>query len=309
MKYNVAGVLYPSAPFDFEKSISFLQSFKPTNNEQTYQGHRLTKAIELSSIRVIFSVYSTGTIQNPILQYELYANDPISSSSQAEAEDRITFFLSLKDDLTEFYARSERDNIFSPIMKQLYGYHQVKFLTPFENACWAVLSIRNPMKHAINLKKAFMQTYGDKLYLDNTTYFTFPSPQKLITINEDSLNNIVHNQTKANYLWHVIQAFYHMDEMALRSASYQEAYNQLIDIKGIGKWSADFILLRGLGKMEKLPFNEKVLNKSFEVLYSQAASKITLGEISRHYGKFVGYWAHYMRVAQNGSETTSSEGF
>ncbi|WP_040982744.1 DNA-3-methyladenine glycosylase family protein [Oceanobacillus jeddahense] len=299
MNYKVKGYLYPCPPFDFFKSIAFLQSFKPTKGEQTYKGQRITKAVELSTISVVFSVYSMGSIENPKLHYELYSDQPINNSSRLEAEDRISFFLSLDDNLKDFYKFSKNDKIFLPIVKELYGYHQVKFLTPFENACWAVLSTRNPMGYAINLKKQLMQSYGDKICLTDNNYYTFPSPNKFIGIEENDLNNIIKNPRKSNYLWNVIQAFNKFNEKELRSKSYQEVYKKLIGIKGIGEWSASFILLRGLGKMEKLPLNEKVLNKTLQNLYSNNKSEVNIKTISNQYGRFVGYWAHYIRAAAN----------
>lgn len=299
MNYKVKGYLYPTSPFDFNQSIAFLQSFKPTKGEQLYKGKSITKAVELSSISVIFSIYSVGSIEEPKLHYELYSNQPINEFSQIEAEDRMSFFLSLEDDLKDFYKLSQNDEVFLPIVKYLYGYHQVKFLTPFENACWAILSTRNPMDHAIKLKKELMQYYGDEMHLAGNNYFTFPSPRKLQDIEEDELNKIVKNQRKSSYLWNVIQAFNKFSEKELRTKSYQETYKKLLEIKGIGEWSASFILLRGLGKMEKLPLNEKVLNKSIEILYSNNKSEVNLKIIANRYGEFTGYWAHYIRAAVN----------
>ena len=48
------------------------------------------------------------------------------------------------DDLQPFYALAEADPPFWALVQRLYGYHQVRFFTPFENTCWAILGQRTP---------------------------------------------------------------------------------------------------------------------------------------------------------------------
>lgn len=299
--HEIEGFLYPSSPFDFSKSISFMQSFKPTHGDQYYSSSEIIKSVELSTISIVFNIRSIGTIHKPKLHYKIYSPDPIKLSDQKEAEDRISFFLSLNDNLNEFYLLSTEDKIFYPILTTLYGYHQVKFITPFENACWAILSTRNDMSTARKIKTELMLQYGEKLELGNLIFHTFPSPHKLIEVPVEKLSLIVGNDRRSMYLKAAIEAFSMINESELREKSYDEVKNWLLNIKGIGEWSASFILLRGLGKMEHLPFNERVLNRSIESLYNlnRNLDSPTIKEIASKYGKYKGYWAHYIRAAIN----------
>ena len=144
--YHESGTLVPTPPFDFNKSLQFLGVFGPTKNEQTVSTHSLTKAISIDGQTVVFQLTSIGTTEKPGLAYTLFSENPITKAMENVVTERIAFFLSLKDDLQAFYLIGRNDHNFVPIIEQLYGYHQVKFLTPFENACWAVLTQRNPMK-------------------------------------------------------------------------------------------------------------------------------------------------------------------
>ena len=84
----------------------------------------------------------------------------ISESVKTELIDRIKFFLSLDDDLKSFYDYGMNDKAFKPVIKNLYGLHQVKFLTPFEAASWAILSQRISMKVAHNMKERITHVVG-----------------------------------------------------------------------------------------------------------------------------------------------------
>jgi DNA-3-methyladenine glycosylase II len=138
--YQERGTLSPTSPFDFNKSLQFLGIFGPTRNEQTVTSHSLTKAISIDGQTVVFQLASIGTTEKPRLEYILFSDHSITEDTENAVVERLTFFLSLRDDLQHFYQIGREDADFAPIIEHLYGYHQVKFLTPFENACWAVLT-------------------------------------------------------------------------------------------------------------------------------------------------------------------------
>ncbi len=169
--YTESGELTPTPPFDFNKSLQFLGIFGPTKNEQTVSSHSLTKAISLDGQTVVFQLTSIGTTENPGLEYRLFSAKPITEATKNAVAERVTFFLSLTDDLRPFYRIGREDPDFAPVIEHLYGYHQVKFLTPFENACWAVLTQRNPMKIAQKTKQALIETYGGSLEVNGTVYW------------------------------------------------------------------------------------------------------------------------------------------
>src|SRR5690349_18287266 len=94
---------------------------------------------------VVFQVASSGSVEVPRLECELHSAQPLSPAALAAVQDRLSFFLSLDDDLRPFYALAQVDPAMAPEIQRLYGLHQVKFPTPFENAAWAVLSQRAPI--------------------------------------------------------------------------------------------------------------------------------------------------------------------
>lgn len=299
--YTDEGFLYPKPPFDFSKSIDFIHSFKPTEGEQHYKESEIVKAVRLSSISIIFKICSIGTIAKPKLHYQIFSHEPITEKSRTEAEDRISFWLSLDDELNKFYSLAESDPVFQRVINLLYGYHQVKFLTPFENACWAILSTRNNMATARKMKSSLMNKYGTRIEFGTVTHLTFPTAFQLKNVTEEEIHSVIFNRKKAKFLIEVIKAFSQIDEYVLRNQSFEEAKSWLLNIKGIGDWSASFILLRGLGKMDNLPLNEKVLNKSLENLYhfNQNDRSFNIREIAETYKEYQGYWAHYIRAAIN----------
>jgi DNA-3-methyladenine glycosylase II len=297
--YQETGTLTPTPPFDFSKSLQFLGIFGPTKNEQTVSTHSLTKAISIDGQTVVFQLTSIGTTEKPGLEYTLFSAKPFSQAMENAVVERITFFLSLKDDLQPFYRLGREDPDFAPIIEHLYGYHQVKFLTPFENACWAVLTQRNPMKIAQQTKQALVEKYGSSLEVSGSVYWAFPEPMQIAVVDESELLKMIRNDRRTEYLVAVARAFSEADEEFLKTASDEEVEAWLRNIKGIGEWSATFIMVRGLGRMERVPLTEARLFEAASKVYGhgEELSRDDLKRLADKYGLWQGYWAHYIRVA------------
>ncbi len=291
MSQSVTGSLSAVPPFDFTRSLAFLGEFPPANHQQIIREGSLTKAVMIDGQSVVFRVTASAAG----LDYTLFAAQPISAELQHAAADRIAFFLSLADDLRPFYALAQTDPPFAPVLERLYGYHQVKFLTPFENACWAILSQRIPVRVGLTLKARLSDQLGESLTVKGVTHTAFPDAPRLLERARD-LDAIVANQRKADYLRAAAQAFAAVDETWLRNAPYADVEAWLLAIKGIGAWSANFILIRGLGRMDRVPITEGRMLDAVRKVYGADLGEQDVIELGAHYGDYQGYWAHYLRA-------------
>jgi DNA-3-methyladenine glycosylase II len=295
--YQETGALTPTPPFDFDKSLQFLGFFGPTKNEQRVSSRTLTKAICIDGQTIVFQLTSNGTTEEPRLEYTLFSAQPITKATKATVVERVNFFLSLDDDLEPFYRIGHEDPDFAPILEHLYGYHQVKFLTPFENACWAVLTQRNPMNIAQKTKQALTERFGSSLEVAGTVYWAFPEPIQIAVADESELLTVVRNERRAEYLSAVARAFNEVDDEFLKTAPDEEVETWLRSIKGLGEWSVTFIMVRGLGRMERVPLTEKRLVEAASRVYGEEMNREALQHLADKYGPWQGYWAHYLRVA------------
>lgn len=270
----------------------------PTKQEQTISSNTLTKAISIDGQTVVFQLASNGTTENPQLEYTLFSAEPITQETAHAVVERMTFFLSLKDDLQPFYHIGRGDADFAPIIEYLYGYHQVKFLTPFENACWAVLTQRNPMKVAQKTKQALIEKYGSHLEVNGTIYWAFPEPIQIAVADYGEISKLIGNDRRTKYLIATARAFSEVDDEFLKLAPDEEVEAWLRNIKGIGEWSATFIMVRGLGRMEYIPLTETRLIEATSKVYGygEELSREELKRLAERYGSWQGYWAHYLRV-------------
>ena len=302
--YTVNGTLTPQPPFDFQKSLGFIREFAPTRAEQRIIEQTLTKALIVNDRVCAFALKSIGSCDAPQLAYTLYATQPIEPALQTALLDRITFAYSLNDDVRPFYELGRTDRDFASVVEMLHGLHHVKFPTPFESACWAVLSQRVPMVLGQQFKQALMEKYGQSLLIDGVSHRAFPDPAQLQTATQADLEALVRNARKAEYLRAVIGAFNEVDETFLRTGDYDEVRRWLLGIKGIGEWSAELVLWRGLGRMRQWHIAVDSIAGQRMI---DAASKVyghgrTLTEqeflvLAEKYREWPGYWLYYLRTA------------
>lgn len=293
--FEAAGILTAVPPFEFAHSLNLLGLFTPAMGEQQIADLTLTKATSFNGQTVVFRVRPVES--EDALAYTLYSDMPLEDAARGAAETRIRFFLSLEDDLRPFYEIGEADPAFAPIVQMLYGYHQVKFLTPFENACWAILSQRNLMPVSRRMKTGLTDAFGSALEVEGVTYKAFPEPGVLAMRSVDDINAVVRNLWKAEGLFSVARAFDNVDDVWLRTAPDEAVERWLRSIKGIGDWSTTFIMIRGLGRMNTLPAGDKALMQAASMVYGQIITPEELLRLAKPYGAYRGYWAHYLRAA------------
>src|SRR5437899_185983 len=88
---------------------------------------------------------------------------------------------------------------------------------------------------------------------------TIKMPGQIAGAPKEALKALVKHERREEYLGEVIIAFNQVDERFLRTADYDRVEEWLKNIRGIGDWSAKLILLRGLGRMEKLAVEKRLI--------------------------------------------------
>ena len=194
---------------------------------------------------------------------------------------------------------AEQDLQFWPIVQDLFGYHPVRFQSPFEAAVWAILSQRNRMATARNMYRRLVRRFGYEADLDEITYWAFPEPQDIAGCSEGDVAFVARNLRRGEFLIDAARAFALVPPDFLTNAEYAEVEAWLLGINGIGPWSASFILLRGLGRSQTVPLPDRNMLEAASRLYGEGLtlSAEEVLRIGQKYHPWQGYWAHYLRIA------------
>jgi DNA-3-methyladenine glycosylase II len=296
--HSADGRLIPTPPFDFALSLRFLEGFSPAEGEQAIEDAAVTKGLRTHGQTVVFRVAAAdgATPEAPELSYQLWSEQSLADGARMEAADRIGAFLSIDDDLVGFYERAGTDPVFAPVAARLHGLHQVRFLTPFENLCWAVMGQRAPIAVARRAKDAFVERYGGALEVDGVLHRAFPEPADVAGLGAADLLPTIGNRRRADYLANVIEAWQDVDETWLRTGPVDDVQAWLRSIKGVGKWSTAFVLFRGLGRHAPMPLTVPTL-KAIRQTYGAHVSEPEAAALEDRYAPWTGYWVMYQRAA------------
>lgn len=82
--YTETGSLPVTAPFDFARSLRFIEEFPPVRDEQEITANLLTKAISIDGQCVAFRVHGGGTVEQPEMMYTLFSMQPLPESIKSE---------------------------------------------------------------------------------------------------------------------------------------------------------------------------------------------------------------------------------
>jgi DNA-3-methyladenine glycosylase II len=277
-------------PFEFRQSLNFLKGFGPMSGEQELEEGRVTKAIMVEGQTVVFRVEE----RESRLVYELFSKEPLTKSVEDSLVKRISFFLSLDEDVKPFYSIAKRDDVkFYPVIERSWGLHQVKFMTLLEISCWAILTQRVQRPVALRMKRALTDRFGGSLELEGKTFRAFPDYTKLKLATPKALLEATRNQRAMARLTSLLMSFEELDEDFLRTVPYEKTAARLQKVRGIGDWSSQFILFRGLGRIEALqPINVRPLSETIKKVYGPKGK--TIDDVNSTYGKWSGYWSLYL---------------
>lgn len=276
------------------------------NDEQTVTSARITKAIRARGRTVLYSVQEK---ERGALQVELSCDASLDATVSRAVFDRVAFFLSIEDDLQPFYERAEADPIFRPVIEKLHGFHQVKLASPFENTCWAILGQRCPQPVARKMKDRLVEKLGHKIVVGAKTHHAFPEAEELAAAGEAAIAQTIGHAVKARRIHSAAIAFATVDENFLRHGPLDEVHDWLTAIEGIGAWSAAFVLLRGLGRTEKLSGAESQLLPAMQEIYGKKKMPdlAAFKKMAARYGDHQGYWALYAKTAGSTNISTALE--
>ena len=189
-------------------------------------------------------------------------------------------FLSLDIDAREWPAVGRRDPVMADAQARLPGLRPCGFHSPYEAAAWAVLSQRVRIVQAARLRDDLVRRHGDD--------GSFPAPEVLRRLELDLPGR------KAEYLRAVAEAALEggLDGAKLR-VDPDEGFRAVQEIKGLGPFAAELVVIRGANAPDVLPRHERRLEAEVAGRYG---SDRTLAGVSETWRPFRSWAAVHLRA-------------
>jgi DNA-3-methyladenine glycosylase II len=278
-------------PFSFAQTLAFISSFPPCRDAclmgATSQG-------SLSSAVAIGGRAHAFTLREHAGGIVCEVDDRTSAATRQAIVTHASRLIGAEDDIAPLYEAAVGDAPFSELVRELHGLHHVRFPTLADSVVYSILMQRTPMTVAASYKRKFLAVLGHPITIDGQPLRVMPDLAELAALDESTIADAIGHRGKAARIATASRAVAEIGEDFLRTAPYEAARDALLEISGIGPFAAAAILLRGLGRMDELPWMPQ-FERAAEAIYGRLwGSAVGEATITRRYGRHIGYWSFYV---------------
>jgi DNA-3-methyladenine glycosylase II len=177
------------------------------------------------------------------------------------ADEPVRRSLGLDVDGEGFAAVGERDPVVGGLQRRWPGFRPVAFPSPFEAGMWFLISQRTRFRHALAVKEGLARELGDEV----DGLHAFPAARAIADLEPVpgvSLTKLERGRALARA---ALEGRLHGER--LRAMGPEAAIEDLLQIAGVGPFTAQGIVVRGANEPDWLPDAEPRLAKAIAQAY------------------------------------------
>jgi len=292
--------LQPTAPYNFDLQWKFYSSSRDPQPE-IYKDGIWRRAFKIEDRLVPVKITSVDTVEKPRLRVN--TSSKLDAKEKKHLADKIADIFRLKDDLRALYDFMEQDRILRKIKKELYGLRPPGIgASIFEGAIRVIIQQQISLQVAYVMTGELVRRFGEKIEIDGEPYYDFPSPQVLASAKENELRKCKLSRQKSRYIKELaLKVADGYDLEKIRKMNNKEAVEELMKFNGIGRWTAELILITTLGRMDLSVPDDLGARKAVSYFYfdGKLQSGGTVREFTKRWGEFKGWIIYYLICAYN----------
>ena len=280
--------------FSFKEIISFLdRGFDDCMYHLTSDS--VTKAIRFNDGEV-------GIIRiNEVDKYlDISIHKPtLASEDTEEVALYVTDWFDLNKDLSSFYQRLNDDPNLSFLSKKYFGSRIVSINDLFETLCWAIMGQQINLRFAYKTKRSLVEKLGTSIVFENQIYYIFPDPTTMLNTSKETLKQMQLSRQKIDYLYHASRSLEDgiLNKEKLSSLrDFDQKVDLLCTIKGIGIWSANYVLMKCIGEDSCITYGDSGLNNAIKTIFNldHKPSNMEINHIFKNYKNWESYLNFYL---------------
>jgi DNA-3-methyladenine glycosylase II len=276
--------IFPESPFDFERSAGIHGRFEKSLPD-VYENGVYKRVLHLAENPVFVLVRSKGTTERPRLSVEVHRK---LMAQEVKALKRLlhTMFAA-SFDFNKFYSFAKKDRLMSTVSRRLRGLRPISPPTIFEALVIAITEQQISLDAAVAIRSRLIEKYGESVELEGRNFYAFPSPAVLAKAKLNQMMTVGLSRNKALYISELSKKVTckEMDLECLNKMDDETAIAELTKIKGVGPWTAEYTLIRGMGRMNSLPADDLGIQRAISQAYFKG-KRIGSNEVRQVLSKF-----------------------
>jgi len=232
-----------------------------------YEEGAYKRVVHLRRKRVLIIASSKGTTQKPRIRIEAYPS--LSIPEQRSLRNLLEKMFRNRFDYKGFRRVARKDPIMNKISLELAGLRPIAPSTVFEALVIAITEQQISLDAAIAIRSRLVEKYGDIVRFRGRKFYAFPTARSLATAKTGQMRAVGLSRNKALYISELARKIERreLDLESLRAMDDESAVGELTKIKGIGRWSAEYTLVRGMGRVNSLPADDLGIQRAVSRVY------------------------------------------
>jgi len=171
--------------------------------------------------------------------------------------------LGIRHDLSNFYNFASHHPRLNKLATQFRGLKPPRFATVFEGVVNGISCQQLSLTVGIIILNRLAERCG---LSPGPGMYAFPRPEDVARLNERDLRSLGYSGNKARALIELSGSIIEgrLDLGELERLDNQECFERLVAIRGVGRWTAEYVLLRGLGRTDVFPGDDVGARKNLE---------------------------------------------
>ncbi len=245
LNHSVTFEISPIPPYNFDLTIRKPAGWSLFTPLEVYEKKTLWTAVHLNNTLVGLRLNSKGTTKSPRIMARIFIETEPPKEMLDTIKKKIIHCIGADDDLREFYELATKDSILKYVVADLFGMHSTSSGdTVFPDAILAILLQMAPLKRSNEMMDCVIRKYGEIAEFDGKSIYVWPTPPGLSSSNPETLAKNCKIGYRAKRIIKLAEKlreekFPTLQELEMLSAD--EAKKRLLELTGIGDYSADII--------------------------------------------------------------------
>jgi DNA-3-methyladenine glycosylase II len=297
-------LLKPHPPFNFMRTLRFILSPPALLNSRQFEplldhfvNGEYRRLEDIAGQPVLYGVSEVKARKLARLRVRILTGTA-GKATEAEVRSLVERQFAIGLDLEPFYRIAECDRVLSHLVAHFRGMRIPQAASVYELLISAVLEQQVNLSFAHQVKKALIQAYGTRIDFEGRLYSAFPEPAALAISTPSALRRLQVSGPKARYIIGISQAVLDgsLDLEGLRQLEPTAAHAKLIEQKGVGPWTAQYVGLRALGHLDCLPAADVGLQKAIQRFYRlrQQPTAVRVEKLARAWAGWRSYATFYL---------------
>jgi DNA-3-methyladenine glycosylase II len=251
---------------------------------------------------VLVEVFSKGTVDAPELYFTIRPDDALTRSGKTAVSDLISSIFNINEDISPFYQAMEKDRIMASLVRKLLGVKSPTTPTVFEALIDSVIEQQISLKAAHSIEKRLIRAVGSPLAIEDLVYYCYPTPPILAETTDTIFRICGLTRRKGEYIREISQQILSGDLDLENFRTYRDTetiISELLKVRGIGRWTAELTVLRGLHRLEIFPADDTGVRRFIAQFYlnDKKISSVEARSFAERWGNWKGFAAYYLEIA------------